>query len=418
MTNTIIESKKKNKAKAWYIVFINALVGCSIASTFPQFSMTVGELAIKSGISESILLTSDTVKSCGIVAAMLISGFMYNKFGAKVLFIYATIVAVVPQVLFLHVDQIWLLMILKFLQGSSSVIFPVFLVIIMNWMEEKNTGLATAIFNGIFYGGGGIGGTFAGIIIARSTWEMSFYAMALVQIVIGIIWLITVKEKPDTGIAAPEKLQAEQKPKKNLLGTSRIWLLALSLLATTWTVQAITVDMPLFSSSLGFGELETGKILTAVTIGMIVSCLVSGKASDFFASKSSRKDLARVGILIFGYIILIASVVFIILFDMSSFGILYAAALLMTFGASWGLGAFYCILPEIYEEDTVPIVTGVTGGIGDAGMPIAPLIVGVTFGIRGMWEIGWGSCAVMAGISTLAALILMNNLKKSKAKAA
>lgn len=404
---------KSNKVKAWYIVFINAFVGCAIASTFPQFSMTVSNLSLKSGIPESILLTSDTVKSCGIVVAMLVSGFLYNKFGARKIFIYSLLSAIIPQLIFPHLTQIWLLMILKFIQGTCSVIFPVFLVIIMEWVDDKNVGLSTAIFNGIFYGGGGIGGTIAGIVIANSDWETSYYAMAAIQLVISIIWLVTVKEKPKAAAQIYEEIDViEDKPKKNLLFTKEIWLLSLSLIATTWIVQAITVDMPLFSQSLGFSDLETGKILTAVTIGMIVSCLVSGRASDYFASKANRKGISRIFVLMFGYLLVIIAVLFIIFANTDNFMVLYIAALMLTFGGSWGLGSFYSILPEIYDEKTVPVVTGITGGIGDAGMPIAPMVVGVAFGIRGMWNIGWLTCAGIAGISILAAFVLIITLRK------
>ena len=88
------------------------------------------------------------------------------------------------------------------------------------------------------------------------------------------------------------------------------------------------------------------------------------------------------------------------------------AARLITFGGSWGLGAFYSILPEIYDKKTVPVATGITGGIGDAGMPVSPLVVGVFFGIRGLWNIGWSTCAIMAGISIFTILILIISIKK------
>jgi hypothetical protein len=57
-------------------------------------------------------------------------------------------------------------------------------------------------------------------------------------------------------------------------------------------------------------------------------------------------------------------------------------------------------------------VTGISGGVGDAGMPAAPLVVGVLFGIRGFWGIGWGSCAAVAAVSLIAASLLMARLRK------
>ena len=92
MNNNPISQKK-----AWYIVLISSLMGCSISSAFPQFSMTVSSVAEKTGLSESFLLATDTLKSAAIVVAMLCSGFFYKKFGARITFIIALICMALPQ---------------------------------------------------------------------------------------------------------------------------------------------------------------------------------------------------------------------------------------------------------------------------------------------------------------------------------
>lgn len=53
-------------------MFLSALLGCGVAATFPQFSMTIPSLAYQMKTTEEILLLSDTVKSVGIVLSMLI----------------------------------------------------------------------------------------------------------------------------------------------------------------------------------------------------------------------------------------------------------------------------------------------------------------------------------------------------------
>ena len=75
--------KSISTEKAWYIVFISALLGCSISSAFPQFSMTVSTLAENTGMSTAFLLTGDTVKSAAIVAAMITAGYTYKRFGVR-----------------------------------------------------------------------------------------------------------------------------------------------------------------------------------------------------------------------------------------------------------------------------------------------------------------------------------------------
>lgn len=409
---------EKNTAKSnfnlrgWYVVFISAFMGCTIAAAFPQFSMTVAELAVKMDVSEQVLLASDTVKAMAIVIAMLISGFAYKKFGAKITFIFAIAATAIPQFILPHVQSVEILMALKVLQGLSSIIFPIFLLIIMDSIENSQTGLATAIFNGVFYGGGGIGGTFAGIFIAKSGWISSFYAVGILEIAVGLIWLFTVTDKSKNKNKAIERgtnddaenLGAPSTAK--LLLMPKVWLLIVGFFSTTFVIQALTVDMPIFSSFLGYNEIETGSIMTAVTIGMIVSCLVSGKSSDMLASRAKNKAKARIYMLALGPAIIIISCLFLILADLSSFTVFYAAVLFVSFGAAWGLGTFYSILPEMFDDETLPIVTGVSGGVGDLGMPLAPMVVGVAFGFNGLWNMGWASCIVLAVLSIAACFIL------------
>jgi nitrate/nitrite transporter NarK len=164
---------------------------------------------------------------------------------------------------------------------------------------------------------------------------------------------------------------------------------------------------------LGYGSADIGKILTAITAGIVISCIISGKISDFVAARTRRKDLARIWVLAAGQILIIVSVCLIVFGDMRNQSLFFCVAFLFAFAASWGLGSFYCIIPELFDAKTIPVVTGIAGGVGDAGMPIAPFVVGVCFGIRGFWNIGWGSCAVVAAISLVAVLFLMLLLRSN-----
>jgi MFS family permease len=400
------------KVKSWYIVLMSAFAGCAITAAFPQASMTVTQMAGATGISEALLLTSDTVKSVGIILAMLVSGFLYNRFGARPLLLYALVSTCLPQFLLPHIHSVLSLFTLKILQGSCSLAFPVFLVIIMESFEGKNTGISMAIFNGLFYSGGGLGATFAGLIIPRMGWEASYYGLGIIQFVLCLICLLTIKGRG--GRRAADSRKTQDGPSGwTLLASPKTWILAICLLTTTWSVQAITVDMPLFLRALGYGEANTGTILTAVTIGIIGACLISGKASDFFARRSGRKASARIAVLIFGPVATIAAIALMTLGNLSDFRMIYLCVLLFTFAAAWGLGAFYPVIPEMYRDEAVPIVTGTAGGIGDCGMPVAPLVVGVIFGLRGSWSVGWWSCGGMAVVSLLASLILLVSLKRN-----
>lgn len=408
-----MNDRKPSQKKAWYIVLVSALMGCGISSAFPQFSMTVAGMAQRTGLSEGFLLTGDTVKSAAIVAGMLCSGFMYKKLGAKRNLALSLVFTGLPQFALPFVSSPALFMLLKIMQGFAALVFPVFLLIIMDVIAERHAGLATAVFNGMFYSGGGVGGTVAGFFISKYGWMSSYFAIGAIQLIIGVVWLLTVKDttekQPSEAESAPLNTQ-DQTSSLVLLKMPVVWLLIIGFISTTFVIQAITVDMPLFSAFLGYDESETATINTAVTIGLLAACLVSGKISDMVALRMSNKAKARILVMAVGPVIIILSSLMLVLLDLTtSIGLFYTAALLFSFGGSWGMGAFYAILPELFDENKLPIVTGLAGGAGDMGMPAAPLLVGVIFGAKGMWHLGWSVCILIAALSLAACILLLGN---------
>lgn len=398
------------KYYGWYVVFMNAFIGCVLSAGFPQSSMTAQYLAERMQVSQEAILMGDTIKTIGIIVSMLISGVVYKKIGAKKTFLLGMAAVIIPLAMTPYIKSIVLLYVLKFFQGLASIIFPIFLLIIMGWIDEKNRGLSTAVFNGVFYGGAGIGGTFSGYVIASFGWVESYWALAALQLVTAVIWIFTVKENPKTNGAGEETTGAVSFG--DMLKMPIVWYLVFGFLATTWCVQAISVDMPLFGSFLGYGEMETGKIMSAITIGIVASCIISGKASDVFAQRSKSKAMARVYVLMVGSIIIVGAVGMILTLDLTNFTVFYMAVFGFSFGAAWGLGAFYSILPELFDGETLPVATGITGGFGDAGMTFAPVVVGIVFGVKGFWNIGWGLCAVVAGLSVVACMLMIRSISK------
>lgn len=400
----------RKKMYGWYVVFINAIIGCVLSAGFPQSSMSIPYLSEVSGISQEALLFGDTVRTIGITIGMLVSGFFYKKLGSKKTFIMGMVLLMPGFFIIPYAKSILVIYALKFMQGISSIIFPIFLIEIMNWIDEENRGLSTAVFNGIFYGGAGIGGTFCAFVIANFGWKESYWVLAIIHIVLAVLWVFTVKESTKAVEGDAEETSAVSFG--DIVKMPVLWLLIVALISTTWSVQAISVDMPLFASYLGYNEAETGTILSAITIGIVAACVFSGKASDFFASRAKNKGLARVWVLAAGCVIVIASVIMLLMMDLTKFNMFYIVVLCFSFGASWGLGSFYSILPDIFDGDAVPVVTGFAGGCGDAGMILAPVVVGIAFGFKGFWNIGWGICIAVAAISLVACLLIIGSLKR------
>jgi MFS family permease len=185
------------------------------------------------------------------------------------------------------------------------------------------------------------------------------------------------------------------------------WILILVFVAYTWVIQVINVNMPIFVETIGYSPINIGKVMTAASIGMIISSIISGSLSDNMACRSESKVLARTIVILFGAVIIIVASILLVVLDLKSFKTLYSIVFLFSFGGAWGLGAFWSIVSELFEGEALSVVTGFTGGAADLSMPLAPIVVGVIFGARGLWDMAWLSCMLMGLISGLAGVYLI-----------
>jgi len=399
----------KNKTYIWYIVILSATIGLPMTASFPQFTMVVTELSAKIGVSESFLLFTDTIRSFSIMLGMLISGPVYKKLGLKMTFLLSILLMVVPQVLMPLTQNAISLLILKIIQGLCSISFPVFLITIIAWTDKHTVGSTTAFFNGLFYGGAGIGATLVGTTISLSNWTNSFYLLACIIVVPSIIWLMTVKEKPHSnhGSSFPEKDSISTM--KEVTTSKESWLLILCFISTIWMVQVLSVDLPLYAKEFHDNPSLIGLIMSSLSIGIFTACIISGKISDWSAKKINNPAVARLVTYSISPFLTIFSIVLILIIDKSNFIVFYVAILIVSFFSSWGLGSFYSILPEIMTRNQVTYSTGFIGGIADIGMPIGPLIFGVLLGANGLWDLAWITCILISLISLVCCLIMIND---------
>lgn len=419
---------KQQNWYGWYVVFISAMIGVSMTASFPQFTMIVGEYAEQLHSSKEFLLFTDTVRSISIMVAMLISGPVYQRMGLKKTFVAAIASMLLPQIFMPYITSAAVVLLLKIVQGFCAVIFPIFLITIMSWMDKSNSGTATAVFNGIFYGGSGIGAAVAGFTISALGWKPSFYVIALMTLIPSVLWFFTVKEKrtvlpgdPSEGNVPAEtsssgKVSSDGKDRtfQELVRSPGIWALIVCLFSTIWMVQVLSVDLPLYGSALQYDAEAVGLFMSSLAVGIFLACVISGRISDYFSQKSKDPATARLIVFSIGPVLSILSILLLLVIDKSSFPLFYSAILLLSFSSAWGLGAFYCILPEIMEPRKVEYATGLIGGIADIGMPVGPLLFGVVFGVKGLWTGAWISCIAVCLISAFASIAFVQRMRSKR----
>jgi NNP family nitrate/nitrite transporter-like MFS transporter len=400
-----MENRTSN-VMGWYVVLLNAVMGSAMAAHFSQFSMTVMQLSRFMDAPLETLLLSDIVKSFAIVVGMMISGAVYKRLGMRRTFAISIMLLVIPQLLIPYNQSIPLLFLLKIFQGLNAIIFPLFLIGIFQWMPDYNQGIATALFNGIFFGGGGIGALLSGYAINLFGWIGSYWALALISLLLGVIWIFTIKEKNEEVFKSHNE-SGSKAIYREIVKMPLTWILILVFVAYTWVIQVINVNMPIFVETIGYNPINIGRVMTAASIGMIISSIISGSLSDYMAGRSESKVLARTIVILFGAVIIIVASILLVVLDLKSFKTLYSVVFLFSFGGAWGLGAFWSIVSELFEGEALSVVTGFTGGAADLSMPFAPIVVGVIFGANGLWDMAWLSCMLIGLISGLAGVYLI-----------
>jgi MFS family permease len=159
-----------------------------------------------------------------------------------------------------------------------------------------------------------------------------------------------------------------------------------------------------------------GLIMSSLSFGIFFACVVSGKISDYLSERSKNRGMARLAVFSAGPVLTVISILLLFLMDKNNFYQFYGLMLLLSFAGAWGLGSFYCILPELMEKSSVEYATGFIGGIADLAMPIGPLIFGVAFGVKGLWTAAWLSCIAVCAISVAGCWYLMGSIKKNKSQ--
>lgn len=392
----------------WYVVLVSAMIGFGMTSTFPQFTMAVEDLAIQLDTTKEFLLFSDTIKSCAVILAMLLSGFIYNKLKLKGTFVFAIACLLIPQMIFPFLtNSLWVIP-LKIIQGFNAVMFPLFILLIVDWVEQSKMGTATAIFNGVFYVGAGFGATISGFAIQISGWRASFFVVALLIFIPAVLWFFTVKRKDRVYL---EEDDIQPTSSYGMLGKiiklPEVWLLIACLISTTWMIQALSVDLPLFGDYLGYDASTIGLLMTSLSFGIFAAAIISGRVSDVVALNSQVSARGRLKVFLVGPSLTIVSVILVMIADLTSPFLFYSTILLLSFASSWGIGSFFCMLPELLERNVLDYSTGFISGIANFGMPLGPLIFGVVFGVRGFWTLGWISCILISLVSLVASLVLL-----------
>lgn len=403
----------KKKYYPWLLVVFYSLLGVFFPAAVTQFSMIVSDLADALHVDSQVILLADSTRAVCLVCAMFISSYVYKKFGLRGTIALGLTFQVLPQFLVplaAHMQCVPLLFVFKGMQGLNGISFPLYISTITLWMDERYVALATAIFNGSFVAGSGVGAWISGKIIPVFGWQASFFVVGGICLLFGIPALIVTRDKPKIENVKLQKPEKSNPKKKNVYGSiirqPITWMLVIALIANTWVGQSITVDMSVYAKAIGFSYGQTGDLMLAISIVTVLSSVLAGGVSDWFAMRTKDKIKSRCIIMGAGYVLSMVAAVLLPMVAKTGFMALATAACLMMFGASWAAGVFWALPVEVYTPEDNVAGTAFCSGASNIPNPIAPMVVGVLLGSNGNWTTGWMTCAVVSALSMLASFAI------------
>lgn len=399
----------KNKSYPWLLVICYSLLGIFFPATVTQFSMVVNELAEALAVDSQVILLADTTRAICLVVAMFLSSYVYKRFGLRRTMALGLMFQILPQFLIplaVGAQCIPLLFVFKGMQGFNAMAFPLYISTITLWMDERYTALATAVFNGSFVAGSGVGAWIAGKIVPALGWQASFFSVGGICLLFAIPALLITRDRKENISETAVQKGEKEKVYSSIIRQPVTWMLVFALIANTWVSQAVTVDMSVYANGIGYTYGQTGNLMLAISVVTVISSVLAGGVSDWFAVRAKSRLRSRCMVMGAGYgLSMIAAAVLPKAAALGFFSLSVTACAMM-FGASWAAGVFWALPVEVYSREDNVAGTAFCSGASNIPNPIAPMVVGVMLGSNGHWMEGWMTCAAVSAMSLLASGIL------------
>jgi sugar phosphate permease len=192
----------KNIHKGWGILAFIVLTVLACLG-FGRFSFGAIIPFMKDGLGLDYRQTGFIASSVflGYLIGVTVIGWFVIRFGAKRVIIVSLYIIALGMVLSGKASGFWLALIGCFLTGvgTGGAYIPA-LGLVSQWFAPNKKGMAM----GIAMSGAGIGMVFSGFVVPllvsisyESGWRISWYTLALLVIIIAILNLFTLKNKPE-----------------------------------------------------------------------------------------------------------------------------------------------------------------------------------------------------------------------------
>lgn len=344
----------------WVILAIAFLTGLTLIGGISSYQVILPELANKLKLTSEQTIWTITLFSWGLWIGFGLAAPIISRIGSKNTLLTGLLLLAVPQFIIAFTSSFQLILLLRFLQGLTSMGIPVLFGFVAGsgWFPPRESGLASGVFLAGLSAGAFFGGAIAGSLVS--------YGLQIPILVIGgfvavmfFVSLFGLKLPPaapqtqtQTAKVTPQagNVGALSKPlltKTNPYRMKETWLMAVLLFGVCWMYWGFPMVWPFFAGEIGCSAMQVGTLATVIGL-MGFLCIVGGVGSDVLLRRTGNVSFSRLSLVLLGVIITAVGIALTV--RVSTFPALIMVAFLAGF---WNLGIapYWTLLGVVFPSD-------------------------------------------------------------------
>ncbi|MBV8963932.1 MAG: MFS transporter [Hyphomicrobiales bacterium] len=307
----------------------------------------------------------------------VIGGWIGDRFGPRKTLFACGAVWAVATILTGSVGGIISLIFLRVLLGlGEGATFPTATLAMQNWVERGKRGFAQGLTHSFARLGNAITPPVVAFLMIALTWRGSFVVLGCVSLIWVLAWVWYFRDNPKdhpditaeelSALPAPEAGQRPKIPWRPL--AKRIWPVTLTYFCYGWCLAIYLSWLPLFFKKSYDLDLKHSAIFSfGVFLAGVIGDSVGGIASDHVLRRTGNVRLARLSVILVGFVGALLSLVPLLLTrDLTIVGLCLSA----------GFFFFELIIGPIWSipMDIAPKYSGTAAGMMNSGSALAAAV--------------------------------------------
>ncbi|MEM0141495.1 MAG: MFS transporter [Thermoplasmatales archaeon] len=401
-------NKEQGSPYRWVMAGIAGLLMTTSFISLTSFGILSSRIAVSLGVSPRLLtiLGIDSF-SIGLFAAFFLGqGGLFDT-RPKTGILVAQAFLIIPQFLIPLVDSLWIIVVLRFIQGLMIMMLALFSVQLEGWFASDERAKSLAFTLGAIT----LGSAFGGIIGSALTsiqWQESYYITGIVMLIGAIIYFTFAKDSP----SHKEELGKRKRTKhEGAWKDPMTWVMGAIQIPLAWTLFSIGGYLSTYANFLGYSVSQSSILIVGWGLSGFVAAFVGAFLGDHLSKKTkgNRGILrARLQVMTLAEIMMALGIVLIVVIGHTSFYALVAAAVINGFLMMFPPN--YWALPgNIFPFAMISSGAFGMGLISNSADAIGPLVTSSLIA-----KLGWSGVFIIMIVLSSVGIVLNTLLARSR----